>query len=63
MLDIWNLLRKYNHIPVVSENIRCGTKADLMLLIAAYFCNKSALFDQNSTFTQRNNMRAVLEIF
>ena len=63
MLDIWNLIRKYSHIPAVSENIRCGTKGDLMLLIAAYFCNKSALFDENSTFTQQNNMRAVLEIF
>ena len=48
---------------VDSEIIPFSTKAPLILLTSAFFCEKSAFFGKNSTFTQSNNVTAVLEIF
>ena len=61
MLETWDLVRKYTYY-VVSENIPFGTKTLLILLISTFFCKKSAFFGKNSTFTQSNIVRAVLEI-
>ena len=46
----------------VSENILFSTKALLILLMSAFLCKKSFV-GKNSTFTQSNNVRAMLEIF
>ena len=48
---------------VVLENISFSIKALLILLMSALFSNKSAFFGKNSTFTERNSVKAVLEIF
>ena len=40
-----------------------STKALLILLMLAFFLQKSAFFGKNSTFTRSNSVRAVLEIF
>ena len=52
MLECWYVS---THIYVVSENITFTTKALLIFLMSAFF--------ENSTFTQSNNMRAMLESF
>ena len=44
------------HTHVDTENIPFSTMALLILLISAFF-------GRNSTFTQNNSARAVLEIF
>ena len=36
MLETWNLVRKYTHSPVVSQNIPLRTKA-LLILLSAFF--------------------------
>ena len=55
MLQTWNLVRNA-HTYVVSKNIPFSVKALLILLMSAFFA-------KNSTFTQSNSVRAVLEIF
>ena len=52
-LEIWHVS---TNTYVVSENIPFSTKAVLILLMSVFF-------GQNSTFTQSNSERAVLEIF
>ena len=51
------------HTYAVSENTHFSAKAFLILLMSTFFCKKSAFFGKNSTFTQRNSVKAVLEIF
>ena len=55
-LKTWNLVLKYTHTYVVSENKPFSIKTSLILQMSAFFA-------KNSTFTQSNSMRAVLEIF
>ena len=63
MLETSNLALS-THTYVVSENIPFSTKALLALLISAFFfTKKSVFFGQNSTSTQSNSVRVVLEIF
>ena len=50
------------HAYLVSQNIPFSTKAFLIFLMSAFFYKKSALFGQNSNFTQSDSVRAVLEI-
>ena len=63
MLETSNLARKY--APIYSfrkytfQCLVCLDFAD----VSIFFCKKFAVFVQKSTFTQSNNMRAVLEIF
>ena len=40
-----------------------STKALLILLMSAFILKKSAFLGENSTFTQNNIVKAVLEIF
>ena len=61
-LETWNFALSTDPY-VVSENIILSTKDLLILLMSAFFCKKAAFFGQNSTFTQSNSGRAVLEIF
>ena len=62
MLETWNLVRKYTHIFSFSkytfQYLDPLNSADVSI-----FCKKSAFFGNNSTFTQSNSVRAVLEIF
>ena len=58
--DIWYI---NTHTHIVSENVHSSTKTPIILLISAFFLQKSAFFGKNSTFTQSNSMRVVLEIF
>ena len=48
---------------MVSESIPFSTKTTLILLIQHFFLQKTSIFVKNSTFTQMNGVRAVLEIF
>ena len=48
---------------LVPENIPFSAKELLIFLMSEFFCKKSAFFGQNSTFTQSNSVRPVLEIF
>ena len=60
-LEIWYVS---THIYVVSENIPFSTNNPLILLVLAFFFAKNQHFlVKNSTFTQNNSMRAVLEVF
>ena len=87
-LKTWNLVRKYTHTHLVSENILylLVPWPPLILLMSTFFCEKSenipvsiktfsilmvptfvfpkkSVFSgRNSTFTQSNSTRAVLEI-
>ena len=66
MLEAWNLIHKYTYI--VSGNIPFSTMTLLIFLMTAFFLQNSIyffffFFGKNSTFTQSNSMRAVLEIF
>ena len=63
MLETSNCAGKYTHTYVVSENILFSTKALLILLMSVFFCKKSVLSGQYSTFTQSNSVRAILEMF
>ena len=51
------------HTYAVSENMPIRTNALLILLISAFFGKKLVSFDNNSTFTRSNIVRAVFEIF
>ena len=51
------------HSYLVSESMPLSTKTPSILLMWAFFCKKSGFFDENSTFTQSINIRAVLENF
>ena len=62
MLETWNLVRKYTHI--------CSLRKYTFLYQDSYnfadvsiFCKNPAFFIKNSTFTQSNSMKAVLETF
>ena len=59
MLERWNFVHKYTHIC----SFRNSTKAFLLLLMSAFFLQKTNVFGNNSTFTQSNNLRYVLDIF
>ena len=61
MLETWNLARKYEHMYSF-RNVSLSTKALLILLMSAFFAKNQRFFGQNSTFTQSNSVRAVLEI-
>ena len=51
------------HWYEVSENIPFTIKASLTLLVSVFFLQKmTVILGQNSTFTQSNSVRAVLEI-
>ena len=57
--ELWDKLEFWyasTHIYVVSENIPFSTKALLILLMSTFF-------GKNSTFTQSNTVKVVLEIF
>ena len=58
--SIWH---ESTHTYAVSENMPFSTKAPLILLMPEFFDKKSAFFGKNSTFTQSNSVRAVLQIF
>ena len=60
-VDIWRL--ESTHTYVVSEIIPFSIKVLLIFLMSAVFCKGSAFYGQNSTFTQSNSVRVVLEIF
>ena len=61
MLETWYI---NTNTYEVLENIPLSTKTLLLLLMPAFFFDKKTAFSaKNSTFTQRNNVRAVLEIF
>ena len=62
MLETSNFARKYTHI-CRSQNMLFSTKTLLILLLSAFIANSQAFFGQTSSFTQRNNMRSMLEIF
>ena len=62
MLETWKLVRKYTPI-CSSKNYTFSTKTVLIFLMLAFSCKKSAFFCINNTFTQINNVRAVLENF
>ena len=51
------------HAYVISEYTAFNTETPITLLISTFLCKKSESFGKNSTFTQSNSMRAVLEIF
>ena len=59
-LQIWHVR---THTYIVLENIPFSTKVLLILLMSVYFCKKSVFSGNNSTYTQSNIVRAVLEIF
>ena len=62
MLETSNLARKYT--PTCSfRNIPFSAQAPLILLMSAFFAKNQRFLFKKSTFTQRNSMRAVLEIF
>ena len=44
-------------------NICSFRKYTLLILLSAFFCKKSAFFDQSNTFPQSYSVRAVLHIF
>ena len=58
--EIWYVS---THTFVVSENIPFSTKNPLILMISIFFAKNQQLLVKNSTFTQNNGMRAVLEVF
>ena len=60
VLETSNLAHKYT--CVVSENMPFSTKVFLILLMSA-FLQKISVFGINSTLTQSNSARDVLEIF
>ena len=60
VFEIWYVS---THTYAVSENIPFSTKTLLILLMSAFFCKKSVAFGNNSTLTQSNSVRAVLEFF
>ena len=53
---------KYTHI-CICRKYTFYFHDPLILMISAFFCKKSEFFVKNSTFTQSNSMKAVLEIF
>ena len=58
-LEIWH---ERTHSHLVSENILFSTKSFLILLMSAFFCNNQLFFfGKNSTFTQTNSARVLLE--
>ena len=59
-LEIWHIS---THSYAVSEIIPFSTKALLKLLISAFLARNQRFFWQNSTYTQNNSIKAVLEIF
>ena len=62
ILKTLNLARKYT--PICSfRNIPFSIKVLLILLVLGFFSKKSTFFGENSTFTQNNSVKAVLEIF
>ena len=61
MLETWNLVCKYAHLWSFRKYF-FSTKTFLILLMLAVFCKKTAFLGKNSTFTQRNSARTVLEI-
>ena len=61
-LKLVRLMLEITHICSF-RNIPFSTKVALILLMSALFCKKSAFFGKNSTFTQSNGVRAMLEIF
>ena len=61
MLEVWNLVRKYAHI-LDSGYITFSIKTPSILLMPALFCKRSTIFGKNSTFTQSNSMRVMLDL-
>ena len=63
ILETWYVS---THTYLVPENIPFSTKTTLILLMSAFFCKKktfSVFFEKESTFTESNSMRVVLEAF
>ena len=73
MLETWNLVRRYTGIWKYVFHFLSFQKIYLLLpklsyflillMPAFFFQKKTAFFGKNSTFTQSNSVRAVLEIF
>ena len=59
-LEIWYVSTRTN---VISENTPFSTKNPLILLISTFFAKNQHFLVKNSTFTESNGMRAVLEVF
>ena len=58
--EIWYVSK---HRYLVSKNIPFSAKALLILLMLIFFLQKISIFGKNSTFTQSNSVKVVLEIF
>ena len=61
-LENSNLARKYKHICIFRK-YTFQYQGLLNFADVSIFCKKSVFFGQNSTFTQSNSVRVVLEIF
>ena len=62
MLETWKLVRKYTHICSFRK-YTFQYQALLNFADVSIFLQKKQHFGKNSTFTQSNSVRAVLEIF
>ena len=62
MPETWNLVRKYTHICSFRK-YTFKYQDPLNFADGIIFLQKSAFFGNNSTFTQSDVVRAVLEIF
>ena len=66
-LSLYHHLHKHEHKIKLNKYInkkrRTQLKALLILLMSAFICKKSTFFGKDSTFTQSNSVRAMLEIF
>ena len=63
MLETLNLLCKYTHICSFRKYAFQYQGILIFAYISIFFCKKLSFFGKNSTFTQSNSVRAVLEIF
>ena len=63
-LEIW-YISTHTHTYVVSKNISFSTNNPLILLILVFcfFAKNQHFLVKNSTFTQNNSTRAMLEVF
>ena len=62
MVETSNLARKYTYISSF-RNYTFSYQGPFKSADVSIFCKKLAFFWENSTFTQSNSVRAVLEFF
>ena len=62
MLETWNLVREYTHKFSLRKYIFLVPRPSYFCWCQD-FCKKISFFGKNSTFTESNSVRAVLEIF